>query len=931
MSEGNKGFQIGIVGEYLGYSRLDIRKYVMKRIIIVLFGILVVAFSSLYAQEMSQPAKGDGTNENPYLISSAEELRWFANEVNENKRYSICATLTQDIDLNPGFTFDENGYHGVGTPDEWIPIGFSETSDEYIGEFDGSGFSIKGIYSTKGHALFSFVGKNGRLKNVGIINSLIMADNNSASGFCESNVGIVDNCYNKAIVISRKGTAVGFCFTNKGSILNSYNSGKIIGRSTSRGICSSNQDGGTISHCYNLGTISGGYEVSGICGYNGFNGGTIRYCYNAGAVSGVNTNGIPMVISGVCGENRDNLINCYNKGSITGTGERSKVGGVCVYNLSGANLSKCYNTGNISGMLGIGNVCGVGGICVDSEAPIVNCYNTGELVGTNFVGGICGTSWSSIENCYNRGFVNGDNAAGICWYNKNSISNCYNLGNVSAEFSAGICGVSEVLIDNCYNIGFVSGSHTSGINNNNTFNGIVRNCFFLRGSVEKGISDELDLEKTALDIIQEMQDSRSFVVTNGWKTPSSYVNGQMNLPELGLGNENTSIKPIIYYVVNINTIEGGTVTSNGGTYKDGEVITVTATPNNGYRFVSWTNSLGQILSTNESYTFTVTSDLLLTANFEKEIVEQYYAITVKANMGGTVNTSGGTYKEGEVVTLIATPNNGYRFVNWTTDDGSIISTQSYYTYVMTAATAKNLIANFEKIEPNHYSVDIWATTGGRVSNNGGTYVEGTQITVQAFPDDGFHFMHWTDANGRVLSHESVYTFTVTSNTILRANFEEELYFIHIIESPDIALRPNNFFVKWNETAVIHAELIGEGSYTDEIRFLFKRGENGSWETQYGSGFGDFYIDNVQSDIYVKAERYAPVANETIKSEDVSVCTRNGNLYVQTSNLQQVNIITLNGTIMRSQKQSGLQCYEGLKPGVYLVRVGGKVLKVLITQ
>ena len=74
MSEGNKGFQIGIVGEYLGYSRLDIRKYVMKRIIIVLFGILVVAFSSLYAQEMSQPAKGDGTNENPYLISSAGKI-----------------------------------------------------------------------------------------------------------------------------------------------------------------------------------------------------------------------------------------------------------------------------------------------------------------------------------------------------------------------------------------------------------------------------------------------------------------------------------------------------------------------------------------------------------------------------------------------------------------------------------------------------------------------------------------------------------------------------------------------------------------------------------------------------------------------------------------------------------------------------------------
>lgn len=741
MSEGNKGFQTGIVGEYLGYSRLDIRRCVMKRIIIVLFGILVVAFSSLYAQEMSQPAKGDGTNENPYLISSAEELRWFANEVNENGRHFICAQLIRDIDLNPGFTFDENGFHGVGTPVEWKPIGYKtidygdySIEGSYAGVFDGDGYVISGLYITENNieeidvhkgrpALFAKLSNIGVIKNIGVENSYISVD--EAGGICGTNIGTIYNCYNAAtIVCSSDGVAPD------------------VG-----GICALND--GNINHCFNIGQIrvlDSYFFVGGICGTNfkHLGEGLISDCYNAGLIIAVGD------IGGICGRS-DGL----------------------------STIRNCYNIGNIKGL----NLSTIGGICgnFQSTTPVMsNCYNVGVMEGGSGIGEICGLAYNCI--IYD------------CYY----LSGSMNLG------------IYQDHINDLYN----------------------------------HFTKAVDVQ----DLVNNINISNAFTNANGWKNSASYENGILKFPTLG----NDRQREIICYTVKFNTTLGGTINRSNGTCRKGTNMTVIATPHNNYRFVNWTNSAGQVVSSNKSYTFTVTSDLSFTANFEK-------------------------------------------------------------------------------IEPNHYSVDIWATTGGRVSNNGGTYAEGTQITVQAFPDDGFHFMHWTDANGRVLSHESVYTFTVTSNTILRANFEEELYFIHVIESPDVVLRPNNFFVKWNETAVIHAELIGEGNYTDEIRLLFKRGENGSWETQYGSGFGDFYIDNVQSDIYVKAERYAPVANETIKSEDVSVCTRNGNLYVQTSNLQQVNIIALNGTIMRSQKQSGLQCYEGLKPGVYLVRVGGKVLKVLITQ
>ena len=114
-----------------------------------LFTLLIVLWvlsPMIWAQTVSQPTVGDGSKENPYQISSAAELWWFANEVNENKRYDICAELTRDIDLNPGFTFDENGYRGSGWPTEWNSI------RSYEGIFDGKGFEISGLYSNEGEA-----------------------------------------------------------------------------------------------------------------------------------------------------------------------------------------------------------------------------------------------------------------------------------------------------------------------------------------------------------------------------------------------------------------------------------------------------------------------------------------------------------------------------------------------------------------------------------------------------------------------------------------------------------------------------------------------------------------------------------------------------------------------------------------------------------
>ena len=133
---------------------------------------------------------------------------------------------------------------------------------------------------------------------------------------------------------------------------------------------------------------------------------------------------------------------------------------------------------------------------------------------------------------------------------------------------------------------------------------------------------------------------------------------------------------------------GGTVTG-GGTKEHGASVTLTATPKTGYKFVRWTEGGSQV-STNASYTFTVSGARSLTAVFEKLT----YTIAVSASpaAGGTV-TGGGTKEHGESVTVKATPNTGYKFVRWT-EGGSQVSTNATYTF--TADKNRTLVAVFEE-------------------------------------------------------------------------------------------------------------------------------------------------------------------------------------------------------------------------------------------
>lgn len=139
---------------------------------------------------------------------------------------------------------------------------------------------------------------------------------------------------------------------------------------------------------------------------------------------------------------------------------------------------------------------------------------------------------------------------------------------------------------------------------------------------------------------------------------------------------NGTVQQVEQYTLSaaVSTVGAGTVkVSPAGTVFDAETsITVTATKNFGYKFVNWTDANNQVVSTDEAYTFSISTNTALKANFEQI---NTYALNYKVEGGAkdymisaspvpTVVEGKNMYEEGTEVTLTASSNDILTFTNW---------------------------------------------------------------------------------------------------------------------------------------------------------------------------------------------------------------------------------------------------------------------------
>lgn len=209
------------------------------------------------------------------------------------------------------------------------------------------------------------------------------------------------------------------------------------------------------------------------------------------------------------------------------------------------------------------------------------------------------------------------------------------------------------------------------------------------------------------------------------------------------------------YTLTLNAFppEGGLVSANpAGPYHYGDMVTLTATPNQGYTFVSWNDG-----STNAMRTVEVTGDETYSAIFTQGGSTMYTVTVLSENpLLGTVS-GGGTFPAGAVIQISATPSPQARFVSWddnVTDNPRTITVNGNVTYMAKFAALQNYTITVESANPTMGSV-----TGG------GNFVEGTSITIGATAFSGYYFIGWDDGNA-----DNPRTITVTQDATYRAQF-----------------------------------------------------------------------------------------------------------------------------------------------------------------
>ena len=249
---------------------------------------------------------------------------------------------------------------------------------------------------------------------------------------------------------------------------------------------------------------------------------------------------------------------------------------------------------------------------------------------------------------------------------------------------------------------------------------------------------------------------------------------------------------------------------------------------------------------------------------EVALVDPEFAITTSANpSGGGTLTGAGTYHYGDTCTLTATPAAGYIFLSWT-KNGTQVSTNPNYTFIVTGN--RTFVAQFQE---QNYTINVSAspTEGGMVSG-AGIYGINTTCTLTATANTGYYFLNWTQ-NGQPVSDSPTYSFNVTDNCNLVANFEVipvsgvvAAYYPNSSNSNSSSVKvswnqtpPDVFYVDFDDsqvpagwTIIDGGDPVGYGWCIASTKFnVTGQGHNGSADfmlsQSYDNNYGVVYPDN----------------------------------------------------------------------------------------
>lgn len=296
---------------------------------------ILMPYGGAWAQ--TRPSKGDGKVGNPYIITTAEELKWFRDEVNSGNN-EICAKIADNvevIDMSTVCHAEDKSQNLIEK--SWEPIGKYDYRYQYRGTFDGNGKTITNLYINASQlkvGLFGYTYK-GTIKNL----TFEYANVTNTKDYTGILVGDIENSNLQNIKISNTCQIKGGKYTGgiagylDGNAYNCVNYATVQGIQYIGGLCghySRSRTGNSMTACANYGNVTASsLRVGGLVGY--FDSGTIQDCANYGGVKGTD------YIAGMAGSvNKGKIQNVFSYGNISVTTKTQRVGMVFGYSYYGA-------------------------------------------------------------------------------------------------------------------------------------------------------------------------------------------------------------------------------------------------------------------------------------------------------------------------------------------------------------------------------------------------------------------------------------------------------------------------------------------------------------------------------------------------------------------------------------------------------------------
>ncbi len=249
-----------------------------------------------------------------------------------------------------------------------------------------------------------------------------------------------------------------------------------------------------------------------------------------------------------------------------------------------------------------------------------------------------------------------------------------------------------------------------------------------------------------------------------------------------------------------------------------------------------------------------------------------YSLTSSVIGQGAISPASGTYDEGTVVNISATPATGWKFVEWSQDASGTSATTS-----VTMDADKSVTATFTEIlNPVDYTLLVSTSGEGSVTLDptGGLYAEGSTVNLLAIPASGYKFDNWT---GDISSTSAAVSITMNSDKNVTANFSEEIIGECDFGTPTATPLPSV------NTSYSNVHVIGDGpdlSNVTKFTINWDLANNGLWQISMSTNNGQ---PSWWNDLYSKQTNNFSSAQPGITFSGTGFPGLDGDYYVTLDN------------------------------------------------